>query len=219
MNRSNCGRHFRVARERERHAGIERGRHGLVVTRERVVNRVAERALDLLGRNRKRLGGPVQQEPDAAPIDEGSIGFKWVQGFKGFKGSGGTFVTVDNSRQGILERFREQIARGEPIIGGGAGTGLSAKSEEAGGIDLLIVYNSGRYRMAGRGSTAGLHARTATRTRSSRRWPSRSCPSSERTPVLAGVCGTDPFMMPRLFLEGAARARLRRHPELPDRRL
>ena len=52
-------------------------------------------------------------------------------------------MTVDNSRQGILKRFREQIARGEPIIGGGAGTGLSAKSEEAGGIDLLIVYNSG----------------------------------------------------------------------------
>ena len=67
-------------------------------------------------------------------------------------------MSVDNSRQGILKRFREQIARGEPIIGGGAGTGLSAKSEEAGGIDLLIVYNSGRYRMAGRGSSAGLLA-------------------------------------------------------------
>ncbi len=62
----------------------------------------------------------------------------------------------DNSRAGILARFRAQIARGEPIIGGGAGTGLSAKSEEAGGIDLIILYNSGRYRMAGRGSTAGL---------------------------------------------------------------
>ena len=67
-------------------------------------------------------------------------------------------MSVDNSRQGILKRFREQIARGEPIIGGGAGTGLSAMSEEAGGIDLLIVYNSGRYRMAGRGSSAGLLA-------------------------------------------------------------
>ena len=76
---------------------------------------------------------------------------------------------MDNSRQGILKRFREQIARGEPIIGGGAGTGLSAKSEEAGGIDLLIVYNSGRYRMAGRGSSAGLLG-TGTQTKSSKRW-------------------------------------------------
>ena len=65
---------------------------------------------------------------------------------------------MDNSRRAILERFRAKIARGEPIIGGGAGTGLSAKSEEDGGIDLLIVYNSGRYRMAGRGSSAGLLA-------------------------------------------------------------
>ena len=64
----------------------------------------------------------------------------------------------DNSRQGILKRFREQVARGEPIIGGGAGTGLSAKCEEAGGIDLIVIYNSGRYRMAGRGSLAGLMA-------------------------------------------------------------
>ena len=67
-------------------------------------------------------------------------------------------MSIDNSRQGILKRFREQIARGEPIVGGGAGTGLSAKSEEAGGIDLLVIYNSGRYRMAGRGSSAGLLA-------------------------------------------------------------
>ena len=67
-------------------------------------------------------------------------------------------MSIDNSRTGILKRFRAQIARGEPIIGGGAGTGLSAVSEEAGGIDLLIVYNSGRYRMAGRGSSAGLLA-------------------------------------------------------------
>ena len=60
------------------------------------------------------------------------------------------------SRSTVLARFRESISRGEPIIGGGAGTGISAKSEEAGGIDLIIIYNSGRYRMAGRGSTAGL---------------------------------------------------------------
>ena len=61
-------------------------------------------------------------------------------------------------RKAILEKFRAMIARGEPIIGGGAGTGLSAKCEEAGGIDLIVIYNSGRYRMAGRGSLAGLLA-------------------------------------------------------------
>ena len=61
-------------------------------------------------------------------------------------------------RRELVERFRYMIARGEPIIGGGAGTGLSAKSEEAGGIDLIVIYNSGRYRMAGRGSLAGLLA-------------------------------------------------------------
>jgi len=62
------------------------------------------------------------------------------------------------TRTSILERFRGMIGRGEPIIGGGAGTGLSAKCEEAGGIDLIVIYNSGRYRMAGRGSLAGLLA-------------------------------------------------------------
>ena len=59
-------------------------------------------------------------------------------------------------RKDLLEKFRSMIARGEPIVGGGAGTGLSAKCEEAGGIDLIVIYNSGRYRMAGRGSLAGL---------------------------------------------------------------
>src|SRR5436190_18819628 len=63
---------------------------------------------------------------------------------------------VDNSRASILERLRAKVARGEPIIGGGAGTGISAKCDEAGGIDLIVVYNSGRFRMAGRGSLAGL---------------------------------------------------------------
>ena len=61
-------------------------------------------------------------------------------------------------RPTLLEKFRAMIARGEPIVGGGAGTGLSAKCEEAGGIDLIVIYNSGRYRMAGRGSLAGLMA-------------------------------------------------------------
>ncbi|MBL8861238.1 MAG: phosphoenolpyruvate hydrolase family protein [Planctomycetes bacterium] len=105
----------------------------------------------------------------------------------------------DNSRAGILARFRAQIARGEPIIGGGAGTGLSAKSEEAGGIDLLIVYNSGRYRMAGRGSTAGLMP-YGNANQIVKEMAYEVLPVVRRTPVLAGVCGTDPFMIPRLFL-------------------
>jgi predicted TIM-barrel enzyme len=106
---------------------------------------------------------------------------------------------VDNSRAAILQRFRAQIARGEPIIGGGAGTGISAKSEEAGGIDLLIVYNSGRYRMAGRGSTAGLMP-YGNANQIVREMAYEILPVVKRTPVLAGVCGTDPFMIPRLFL-------------------
>ena len=106
---------------------------------------------------------------------------------------------VDNSRKAILARFRAQIARGEPIIGGGAGTGISAKSEEAGGIDLLIVYNSGRYRMAGRGSTAGLMP-YGNANQIVKEMAYEVLPVVRRTPVLAGVCGTDPFMLPRLFL-------------------
>jgi len=106
---------------------------------------------------------------------------------------------IDNSRSGILERFRAQIARGEPIIGGGAGTGISAKSEEAGGIDLLILYNSGRFRMAGRGSTAGLMP-YGNANQIVKEMAFEVIPVVERTPVLAGVCGTDPFMMPKLFL-------------------
>lgn len=109
-------------------------------------------------------------------------------------------MTVDNSRQGILKRFREQIARGEPIIGGGAGTGLSAKSEEAGGIDLLIVYNSGRYRMAGRGSSAGLLA-YGNANQIVKEMAYEVLPVVKHTPVLAGVNGTDPFIIPKLFLE------------------
>ena len=62
------------------------------------------------------------------------------------------------ARKKLIEKFHAMVARGEPIIGGGAGTGLSAKCEEAGGIDLIVIYNSGRYRMAGRGSLAGLLA-------------------------------------------------------------
>lgn len=110
-----------------------------------------------------------------------------------------TSTPVDNSRRAILERFRAQIARGEPVIGGGAGTGLSAKSEEAGGIDLLIVYNSGRYRMAGRGSTAGLMP-YGNANQIVKEMAYEVLPVVRRTPVLAGVCGTDPFMIPRIFL-------------------
>jgi predicted TIM-barrel enzyme len=109
-------------------------------------------------------------------------------------------AAVDNSRQGILKRFRDKVARGEPIIGGGAGTGLSAKSEEAGGIDLLIVYNSGRYRMAGRGSSAGLLA-YGNANEIVKEMAFEVLPVVKHTPVLAGVNGTDPFMIPRLFLK------------------
>ena len=111
---------------------------------------------------------------------------------------------TDNSRGAILARLKERIARGEAIIGGGAGTGISAKSEEAGGIDLLIVYNSGRYRMAGRGSTAGLMP-YGNANQIVKEMAFEILPVVRRTPVLAGVCATDPFMMPRLFLEELAR--------------
>src|SRR5262245_4524373 len=107
---------------------------------------------------------------------------------------------MDKSREAILKRFRAQIARGEPIIGGGAGTGLSAKSEEAGGIDLLIVYNSGRYRMAGRGSSAGLLA-YGNANQIVKEMAYEVLPVVKNTPVLAGVNGTDPFIIPKLFLE------------------
>lgn len=106
----------------------------------------------------------------------------------------------DNSRSGILQRFRNKIAQGEPIIGGGAGTGLSAKAEEAGGIDLIIIYNSGRFRMAGRGSSAGLMP-YGNANQIVKEMALEVLPIVKHTPVLAGVCGTDPFMMPRLFLK------------------
>jgi predicted TIM-barrel enzyme len=93
------------------------------------------------------------------------------------------------------------IARGMPIIGGGAGTGLSAKAEEAGGIDLIIIYNSGRYRMAGRGSAAGLLA-YGNANQIVREMALEVLPVVKRTPVLAGVNGTDPFvLMPRFLAE------------------
>lgn len=107
-------------------------------------------------------------------------------------------------RQTILDRFRAMIARGEPIIGGGAGTGLSAKCEEAGGIDLIVIYNSGRYRMAGRGSLAGLmpygdaNAIVV-------EMAAEVLPVVRHTPVLAGVCATDPFRLMDVFLDDLKR--------------
>jgi predicted TIM-barrel enzyme len=103
------------------------------------------------------------------------------------------------ARQKILERFRDMIARDLPIIGGGAGTGLSAKCEEAGGIDLIVIYNSGRYRMAGRGSLAGLLA-YGNANDVVIEMAREVLPVVRHTPVLAGVNGTDPFMIPDHFL-------------------
>jgi predicted TIM-barrel enzyme len=104
------------------------------------------------------------------------------------------------SRDEILSRLRAKVAAGKPIVGGGAGTGISAKMSEAGGIDLLVIYNSGRFRMAGRGSLSGMmpygdaNAIVMEMAR-------EVIPVVEHTPVLAGVCGTDPFRVMKLFLK------------------
>lgn len=104
-------------------------------------------------------------------------------------------------RAQILEKFGDMIARRVPIVGGGAGTGLSAKGEEAGGIDLIIIYNSGRYRMAGRGSAAGLLA-YGNANEIVKEMAVEVLPVVKHTPVLAGVNGTDPFvLMPRFLAE------------------
>ncbi|MBC7939869.1 MAG: phosphoenolpyruvate hydrolase family protein [Chitinophagaceae bacterium] len=103
------------------------------------------------------------------------------------------------SRQTLLERFRAKIAAGQALIGGGAGTGLSAKCEEAGGIDLIVIYNSGRYRMAGRGSLAGLLA-YGNANEIVCEMATEVLPVVKHTPVLAGVNGTDPFMITDQFL-------------------
>jgi predicted TIM-barrel enzyme len=103
------------------------------------------------------------------------------------------------TREQCLERLRSQVAAGRPVIGGGAGTGLSAKCAEAGGIDLIIIYNSGRFRMAGRGSLSGMmpygdaNAIVLDMAR-------EVLPVVRHTPVLAGVCGTDPFRVMKRFL-------------------
>lgn len=103
-------------------------------------------------------------------------------------------------RKALLEKFRDMIARKEPIIGGGAGTGLSAKCEEMGGIDLIIIYNSGRYRMAGRGSLAGILA-YGNANDIVKEMAHEVLPVVHKTPVLAGVNGTDPFLLVDHFLD------------------
>ena len=103
------------------------------------------------------------------------------------------------SRTSILKRFRQKIAAGKPIIGGGAGTGISAKCEEAGGIDLIVIYNSGRFRMAGRGSLAGLMP-YGNANEIVVEMAYEVLTAVKQTPVLAGICGTDPFMIRDRFL-------------------
>ncbi len=103
------------------------------------------------------------------------------------------------SRNSILARFRAQVSAGQPIVGGGAGTGISAKCEEAGGIDLIVIYNSGRFRMAGRGSMAGMMP-YGNANQIVKEMAFEVLTAVRRTPVLAGVCATDPFMIRDLFL-------------------
>ena len=107
------------------------------------------------------------------------------------------------ARKIILEKFTAMIARGQPIVGGGAGTGLSARCEEEGGIDLIVIYNSGRYRMAGRGSLAGLLA-YGNANDVVVDMAQEVLPVVRHTPVLAGVNGTDPFMIRDAFLRRLA---------------
>jgi predicted TIM-barrel enzyme len=97
------------------------------------------------------------------------------------------------SRSELLDHFREMVEKNEPIIGGGAGTGISAKWEEAGGIDLIVIYNSGRYRMAGRGSLAGLMA-YGDANEIVKEMAREVIPVVKEVPVLAGINGTDPFV-------------------------
>jgi len=104
------------------------------------------------------------------------------------------------ARADILKRFRAKIKAGEPIVGGGAGTGISAKWEEAGGIDLIVIYNSGRFRMAGHGSLAGLMP-YGDANGIVLEMANEVLPVARKTPVLAGVCGTDPMRLMDKFLE------------------
>ena len=107
------------------------------------------------------------------------------------------------ARQELLTKYGDMVRRRQPIIGGGAGTGLSAKCEEAGGIDLIVIYNSGRYRMAGRGSLAGLLA-YGNANEIVMEMAKEVLPVLKKTPVLAGVNGTDPFCVFDTFLDEIA---------------
>mgnify|MGYP001801158779 CR=1 FL=1 len=103
-------------------------------------------------------------------------------------------------RTELMKKYRDMVARGEPIVGGVAGTGLSAKCEEAGGIDLIVIYNSGRYRMAGRGSLAGLMP-YGDANGVVMEMAGEVLPVVKHTPVLAGVCASDPFRLMDKFLD------------------
>jgi predicted TIM-barrel enzyme len=104
------------------------------------------------------------------------------------------------TRQQILKRLRKLISTHQPIIGGGAGTGITAKFEEVGGVDLIVIYNSGRYRMAGRGSLAGMMP-YGDANAIVMEMAAEVLTVVKETPVLAGVCGTDPFRQIPLFLK------------------
>ena len=139
----------------------------------------------LCGRNRRRVP-PVVWRPAHPPASEGLAAMPRIP------------------RSEILARFRTMKAQGQPIIGAGAGTGISAKNEEAGGADLIVIYNSGRYRMAGRGSLAGMMPygdANSVVVEMAR----EVLPVVARTPVLAGVCGTDPFRQMDVFLDEIVR--------------
>src|SRR5580700_4818378 len=106
---------------------------------------------------------------------------------------------MTRTRQQILQRLRNLITERKAIIGGGAGTGISAKCEEAGGVDLIVIYNSGRFRMAGRGSLAGLMP-YGDANAIVMEMAGEVLPIVRDVPVLAGVCGTDPFRLMEVFL-------------------
>jgi predicted TIM-barrel enzyme len=109
------------------------------------------------------------------------------------------------TKTAILKKLHAMVKRGEPVIGGGAGTGISAKCEEAGGIDLIVIYNSGRFRMAGRGSLSGLMP-YGDANAIVMEMASEVLPVVTKTPVIAGVCGTDPFRRMDTFLDDVKRA-------------
>src|SRR5438270_11879830 len=107
---------------------------------------------------------------------------------------------MGHDRSALVGRFRAKVDAGQPLIGAGAGTGISAKCEEEGGADLIVVYNSGRFRMAGCSSLAGMLA-YSNANQVVREMAPEILSAVERTPVLAGVCGTDPFLLRTHFLK------------------